>query len=143
MRKINKPKYTLVNPAGPSNSKHNPQAVPLKTTQTAEVRKMKEFADALFAKQVHIDDAPFEKKPLAFEITGAMGKGMKEHVKQMLRKYLGRFTEGSLVPTLQQQGDEDHTWTANSFTPMLQQTLASCQHYPRRSPDDQDPQERR
>ena len=116
--------YTLVNPAGPSNSKHNPQAVPLKTTQTAEVRKMKEFADALFAKQVHIDDAPFEKKPLAFEITGAMGKGMKEHVKQMLRKYLGRFTEGSLVPTLQQQGDEDHTWTANSFTPMLQQTLA-------------------
>ena len=85
---------------------------------------MKEFADALFAKQVHIDDAPFEKKPLAFEITGAMGKGMKEHVKQMLRKYLSRFSEGSLVPTLQQQGDEDHTWTANSFTPMLQQTLA-------------------
>jgi len=42
----------------------------------------------------------------------------------MLRKYLGRFTEGSLVLTLQQQGDEDHTWTANSFTPMLQQTLA-------------------
>ena len=53
-----------------------------------------------------------------------MGKGMKEHVKQMLRKYLGRFTEGSLVPTLQQKGDEDHTWTANSFTPMLPQTLA-------------------
>jgi len=46
-------------------------------------------------------------KPLAFEITGVMGKGMNEHVKQMLRKYLGRFTEGSLVPTLQ-QGDEDH-----------------------------------
>ena len=32
--------------------------------------------------------------------------------------------EGTAIPSLQQQGDPDNTWTANSFIPMLQQVLA-------------------
>ena len=28
-----------------------------------------------------------DKVPLGFEVTGAMGAGMKRHVKQMLKKY--------------------------------------------------------
>jgi len=41
----------------------------------------------------------------------------------MLKKYQQRFSAGSTIPTLKQQGYADHTWTANSFLPMLYQTL--------------------
>ena len=65
----------------------------------------------------------FDKVPLGFEVTGAMGAGMKRHVKQMLKKYQQRFSAGSTIPTLKQQGYADHMWIANSFLPMLYQTL--------------------
>ena len=116
--------YTIVNPIAPTSLAKNKSAIPLKTVTDAEEKKIEEFREVLYTNRIDYEDAPFEKKPLGFEITGAMGKGMKDHVKQMHKKYLSQFPEGKSVPTLQQQGDEEHTWTANSFTPMLHQTLA-------------------
>ena len=115
--------YTVVNPAGPANSRNNPNAEPLKTANTAEVNKIKKHHAKLWQSRIEPEDAPFEKVPLGFEVTGAMGKRTKQHVKQMLKKYQERFPAGITIPSLKQQGDQDHTWTANSFLPMLYQTL--------------------
>ena len=115
--------YTIGNPAGPSNSANNPQAQPLKTANTAEDNKIKQHRAKLWQSRIDPEMETFDKVPLGFEVTGAMGAGMKRHVKQMLKKYQQRFSAGSTIPTLKQQGYADHTWTANSFLPMLYQTL--------------------
>ena len=78
----------------------------------------------LFTERMTEAQFGYEKRPLAFEVTGAMGNAMQKHVKEMAKKYASKFPEGTAIPSLQQQGDPDHTWTANSFIPMLQQVLA-------------------
>ena len=104
--------------------RHNREAKPLKTADDAAKNKLNQFRDMLFTERMTEAQFGYEKRPLAFEVTGAMGNAMQKHVKEMAKKYASKFPEGTAIPSLQQQGDPDHTWTANSFIPMLQQVLA-------------------
>ena len=65
---------------------------------------------------------PFEKKPLAFETTGAMGKETQEWWKSVVK--LARDSQPRLAQS-------DTTWTARKFSPyylqLISMTLARSQ----------------
>ena len=85
------------------------EAKPLKTADDAAKNKLNQFRDMLFTERMTEAQFGYEKRPLAFEVTGAMGDAMQKHVKEMAKKYASKFPEGTAIPSLQQQGDPDHT----------------------------------
>ena len=67
----------------------------------------------------------FEKKPLVFETTGAMGVETKKWWKSVLALYHAQREPGE--PTSRRELGLDYTWSANHFSSFWLQTLSFCQ----------------
>ena len=67
----------------------------------------------------------FEKKPLVFETTGAMGPETQKWWKTIMAAYNNQRAPGD--PTSRRELELDHTFTANHFSTFYLQSLAFSQ----------------
>ena len=111
---------TITDPTNQSNLKKHSDTRALAAAAEAHKKKMECYKKQLEA--AGQAGLPFEKKPLAFETTGAMGKETQEWWKSVLK--LARDSQPRLAQS-------DTTWTARKFSPyylqLISMTLARSQ----------------
>ena len=111
---------TITDPTNQSNLRKHSDTRALASAAEAHKKKMECYKKQLEA--AGQAGLPFEKKPLAFETTGAMGKETQEWWKSVLK--LARDSQPRLAQS-------DTTWTARKFSPyylqLISMTLARSQ----------------
>ena len=96
---------------------------PLVAAKIRHDKKMEVHRKAL--EEAGVRGLQFEKKPLVFETTGAMGVETKKWWKSVVGLYNAQREPGE--PTSRRELGLDHTWSANHFSTFWLQTLSFCQ----------------